>query len=125
MIETLTIGKRRARNPSESGSTRAVFHLRLLQGSKSTTRREIWRAELVRDRADAQRRLRLRSARAAWRLESCVPQHPPEVDQHLDVNVLSVWSDKHLRLSAERHSVPAVRLLVHVADGLEEGEHFP
>src|SRR2546429_5534973 len=55
-----------------------------------------------------------RSPRVAWRLESCVPQHPPEVDQHPDVNVLSVWSDKHLRLSAERHSVPAVRLLVHV-----------
>src|SRR6266566_1446222 len=66
-----------------------------------------------------------RSARVAWRLESCVPQHPPEVDQHLDVNVLSVWSDKHLRLSAERHSVPAVRLLVHVADRLEEREHLP
>jgi hypothetical protein len=37
MIETLTIGKRRARNPSESGSTRAVFHLRLRRGFKPTT----------------------------------------------------------------------------------------
>src|SRR6266480_4995626 len=66
-----------------------------------------------------------RSPRVAWRLESCVPQHPPEVDQHPDVNVLSVWLDKHLRLSAERHSVPAVRLLVHVADRLEERENLP
>src|SRR5436190_16871891 len=50
------------------------------------------------------------------RLEPCVPQHPPEVDQHLDVDVLSVWPVEHLRLAAERNSISPVRLFDNVAD---------
>src|SRR6478672_10116218 len=60
----------------------------------------------------------------ALRLEPGVPEHPPEVDEYLDVDVLPVRTVEDLRLRAERHSIPAVRLFDDVADRLEQGQHL-